>query len=146
MSKQPQNLNNHIRFFPLHHFFITPLSLFFFAYTVIELVSGGDDLLSRITTLALGLVVLTVPLVARIYGTKNQDRIIRLEMRQRYYELTGKPFEEKERQLSKGQIIALRFASNEELVQLVDQAINERLTAKSIKHEIKKWKADHWRV
>lgn len=146
MSKNRQNVNNHIRFFPLHHFFITPLSLFFFVYTVIEFVSGGDDLLSRIATLALGLVVLTVPLVARIYGTKNQDRIIRLEMRQRYHELTGKSFEEKERQLSKGQIIALRFASNEELIQLVDQAINEGLTAKSIKHKIRNWKADHWRV
>ncbi len=44
-------------------------------------------------------------------------------MRNRYYHLTGKSFDEKERQLKLGQIIGLRFASDEELLNLMDRAI-----------------------
>jgi hypothetical protein len=48
--------------------------------------------------------------------------------------------------LKLGQIIALRFASNEELLGLMDRAIAEKLTAKEIKQQIKNWKGDYIRV
>jgi hypothetical protein len=90
--------------------------------------------------------LLLISLAARIYGLKNQDRIIRMEMRQRYFELTGQRFVEKEKQLRLSQIIALRFASDEELLELMDRAISEKLTGKQIKSAIRNWQADHRRV
>ena len=67
-------------------------------------------------------------------------------MRNRYFHLTGKTFDEKERELRLGQIIALRFASDAELLNLMDRAIAEKITAKEIKQQIKNWKGDYLRV
>jgi hypothetical protein len=60
--------------------------------------------------------------------------------------LTGKTFDEKERELKLGQIIALRFASDAELLNLMDRAIAENLSSKEIKQQIKNWKGDYLRV
>ena len=67
-------------------------------------------------------------------------------MRMRYFEMTGKAFSEKENQLTQGQIIALRFAGNDEFLQLLDRAISEKLSATEIKLAITDWKADEKRV
>jgi hypothetical protein len=48
--------------------------------------------------------------------------------------------------LTLGQIIALRFASNEELLALMDRAIAEKLTSKEVKQQIKNWRGDYIRV
>jgi|ERR1043165_2651262 hypothetical protein len=80
------------------------------------------------------------------YSLGNQNRIVRLEMRLRYYLLTGKRFEEIERQLSFGRIAALRFASDEELPALIGRAVNENLTSDQIKRAIKHWLPDKMRV
>lgn len=93
-----------------------------------------------------GFVLFLMPIVARIYATKNQDRIIRMEMRQRYFELTGSSFRPIEKLLSKQQIIALRFAADEELIELIDRAIKEELSARTIKQSVKQWQPDYWRV
>jgi len=44
------------------------------------------------------------------------------------------------------QIIALRFAPDDEFVILADRAIKENLSPVEIKKEIKNWRADHHRV
>jgi hypothetical protein len=85
-------------------------------------------------------------MITRVYALKNQDRLIRLEMRQRYFELTGTSFNSKENQLKLSQIIALRFASNEELLALIDLAIKDKLSNKEIKMAITNWQADLLRV
>ncbi len=64
----------------------------------------------------------------------------------RYYHLTGLPFFEKEKQLKLGQIIALRFAGDEELLPLIEKSIKENLRPKEIKLQIKNWKGDYRRV
>ena len=97
--------------------------------------------------LFIGAVVLfLLPILARVYALKLQNRIILNEMRNRYFHLTGKTFDEKEQDLKLGQIIALRFAGNDELLGLMDRAIAEKLTAKEIKKQIKNWKGDYIRV
>jgi hypothetical protein len=58
-----------------------------------------------------------------MYALTLQNRIILNEMRIRYFHLTGKTFDEKEQNLKLGQIIALRFASDEEILGLMDRAI-----------------------
>ena len=80
------------------------------------------------------------------YALDNQNRIVRLEMRLRYFQLTGKRFEPLEQQLSFGQIAALRFASDEELLPLTDRTLKENLSAKQIKQSVTNWQGDYMRV
>ena len=91
-------------------------------------------------------VLVLLPLIARMYALTLQNRIIINEMRNRYFHLTGKTFDEKEQNLKLGQIIALRFAPDNELLSLMDHAIVEKLKAKEIKQQIKNWKGDYIRV
>lgn len=91
-------------------------------------------------------ILFLLPLLVRSYALKLQNRIILNEMRNRYFHLTGKTFDEKEQDLKLGQIIALRFAPDNELLSLMDRAIVEKLKAKEIKQQIKNWKGDYIRV
>lgn len=79
----------------------------------------------------------------RSFPLKAQDRAIRAEENFRYYILTGKPLPSG---LRLGQIIALRFASDEEFPALVQRAITENMRSKEIKQAIQNWKADYHRV
>jgi hypothetical protein len=72
-----------------------------------------------------------------------QDRAIRAEENMRHYIMTGKLLD---RQLTMPQIIALRFASDAEFLELAKRAIDEKLTNKQIKEAIKDWRADHHRA
>jgi hypothetical protein len=48
--------------------------------------------------------------------------------------------------LTKQQIVALRFASDEELGALLDRAVRDNLPPKEIKAAVKQWRADHYRT
>jgi hypothetical protein len=74
---------------------------------------------------------------------RAQDRAIRAEENFRHFRLTGKPFDYR---LRLHQVIALRFAVDEEMPALAKKAVEENLTAKQIKQEIKNWRPDHHRV
>jgi len=80
------------------------------------------------------------------YALNNQNRIVRLEMRFRYYVLTHERLEKMEDRLSFEQISALRFASDEELPALVNRTLNENLSPDDIKKSVKNWYPDHMRV
>lgn len=80
------------------------------------------------------------------YALTSQNRIIKLEVKFRYYVLTQKNFEEIASKLSDGQIYALRFASDEEFVSLVEKTISEGLNSNEIKKSIVRWKADNERM
>jgi hypothetical protein len=79
----------------------------------------------------------------RTFALKAQDRAIRAEESLRYFILTGKAIDSR---LSIGQIIALRFASDDEFVALSNRAATENLSSKGIKEAIQNWKADFYRV
>ena len=75
-----------------------------------------------------------------------QNRVVRLEMRVRYFQLTGQSFTSLEQKMSFGQIAALRFAPDDELLPLIERAVNEHLSADTIKKSIKNWQPDFMRV
>jgi hypothetical protein len=91
----------------------------------------------------LSVIVFLLAWYARGVALKAQDRAIRAEENFRYYLATGKVFP---KELRMGQIIALRFASDDEFVALTAKAIAENLTNKQIKELIKNWKADNNRA
>jgi len=139
-----QNYTNHRRFHPLYHYTALPLSLLSFIILTLLLIKevSWTNLLIALLTISNFIVLALV----RGYAIKNQDRIIRLEMRQRYFELSGKSFSENEKQLKLAQIIALRFAQDEELLLLVEETIKQNMSADQIKQTIQHWKADNNRV
>ncbi|MBM3169400.1 MAG: hypothetical protein FJZ76_09050 [Bacteroidetes bacterium] len=142
-----QNFKNHARYSKFHHFLITPLSAIYFGWTLAKMDFTTNDSALESVYLFLGaFLILLLPNLARVYALKLQNRIILNEMRSRYFHLTGSTFGEKEKNLKLGQIIALRFASDEEILPLMDKAIAEKLPAKEIKMQIKNWKGDYIRV
>lgn len=80
------------------------------------------------------------------YALTLQNRTVRLEMRLRYYQLTQRRLEFIEYQLSFKQLAALRFASDDQLPYLLNEAIAEKLSINDIKKRIKNWHADDMRV
>ena len=142
-----QNYENHTRYNPLHHFVLIPLTTIFFGWTISKIdFSSQETVLESGYLFISSFILVLLPLIARMYALTLQNRIILNEMRNRYFHLTGKTFEEKEQNLKLGQIIALRFASDDELLGLMDRAIAEKLKAKEIKQQIKNWKGDYIRV
>ena len=140
-----QNFKNHVRYFPLHHFILSPLTLSGVIISIVMLFSDRN-LTEKIFFVVIAHSVFLTSLIARMYATKNQDRTIRAEMRLRYFILTGKRFETLEDKLTMGQIVALRFASDEELPALIEKTTIENLSPKAIKENIKNWTADNKRV
>ena len=88
------------------------------------------------------LAVVTLLVMSRRYTTALQDRIIRLEMRTRCGPLLTADQQRQFAQLSKPQLVALRFASDAELPSLLDRAVRENLSADDIKRAIKNWQPD----
>jgi hypothetical protein len=72
-----------------------------------------------------------------------QNRAIRAEENLRHFAMTGKLLDPN---LKMGQIVALRFASDEEYLALAKRAIEENLSRDDIKKAIKNWRADYHRV
>lgn len=142
-----QNYSNHARYYPFHHFVITPLTLIYLGVTVYRMdFSTSENISTSLYSLLGAIILVLLPLLARIYALKTQNRIILMEMRQRYFHLTGTSFYPKEKLLKLGQIIALRFAGDEELEALIENAIQNRLSPKEIKIQVKNWQGDYRRV
>jgi hypothetical protein len=75
-----------------------------------------------------------------------QDRVIRLEERLRLQALAPSEWHAQIYRLNEDQLIGLRFASDDEVVDLAKQALEESLTRKQIKERIKIWRTDDWRI
>lgn len=146
-NMKKQDYSNHIRFYTPHHFIFYPL-------IIAAMVWAGWHAKTQPETAELWIAIAAIFgvmgwlsfMLRQHYALTNQNRIVRLEMRLRYYELTGQRLEPVEHKLSFGQLAALRFASNEELPALVQRTLSEQLTPDAIKRSIKNWVADDMRV
>ncbi|MCC2546018.1 DUF6526 family protein [Hymenobacter sp. BT175] len=149
MADQPTK--NKQMFYPWHHFVLLPAALILAIYGIRRYVNvaGNDDEISRLwfTVMLLAVVGLGVLWMLRQhYALELQDRIIRLEVRQRYFELTGQSLRPLEAQLTLSQIMGLRFAGDAELPALVQAAIKEKLSSKDIQARIQDFQFDYLRV
>jgi hypothetical protein len=102
-------------------------------------------------TLGVGLValaaaVLVLIAISRIYTTALQDRIIKLEMQLRSSRVLSPAQQASLSRLRKPQVVALRFASDGELPELVERAERENLDADQIKRAIRSWVPDYDRT
>lgn len=143
---EEQNFKNHSRLVPLFHYVAFSLILFSFVVSVIyfiKTVLNESGRVHALAAVALCAAVILALWFARSFALKAQDRAIRAEENLRYFTLTGNLLDTK---LRMSQIVALRFAPNNELVDLAKRAVEENLSAKEIKGAIKLWKADYNRV
>ena len=142
-----QNYENHIRFYPPYHFVFLPLIFAMLGGSIYCVFHFPERRLEWMAIAALFFMMLALAYMLRQhYSIGNQDRIIRLELRLRYYQLTGQRFETAENRLSVGQIAALRFAPDDELPRLVERTLEEHLSPDNIKKQIRNWLPDHMRL
>ncbi|WP_151086771.1 DUF6526 family protein [Hymenobacter baengnokdamensis] len=142
---------NPARYYPLHHFILLPLTLLMVIYTIRRYanLAGDDSELSRLWfSLAAVTLLFFVALVMlrQHYALTLQDRLARLEVRQRYFELSGQRFATLEKDLSLKQILTLRLAGDQELPTLAQAATREKLTPKDIMARINDFQLDTMRV
>lgn len=141
-----QNYNNHRQIVPIMHYLLMPLSimvgLMSIGYTLVKLISGQFTF-ETIIILFFGVLFMVFIPYSRLFVLQLQDRAIITEFEFRYYRVTGQWIDPK---LSKKQLIALRFASDDELQVLCQRALHENLAPDDIKKAIKNWRADYDRV
>lgn len=142
---EAQNYQNHIRWYPIVHFVLTPILLFNLIWQAVRLYQEPRWDRAESVLLAIAFIILSI--AARLQALKAQDRAIRLEETLRYKEILPEDLAEKASRLKIGQMIALRFAPDEELPELARRTLNGELkTSKEIKSAIKNWRGDYLRV
>lgn len=145
MAETPQTYKNHARFFPLFHFFVGPILILNVLNTLRHLYNrpARDTVWEVVVAAAL----LGLAFVARVMALTVQDRVIRLEMRLRMQQILPAELCARTDQLTRQQLVALRFASDAELAELVREVLDGRLqTQKAIKERVRQWTADYLRA
>ncbi|MFY0481374.1 DUF6526 family protein [Flavobacterium sp. PLA-1-15] len=145
-TKKRQSYTNHIQFYPAHHFVFYPLAILLLILSISMVFIQEDKLLWGFIAAIIVLIIWVSYMLRQHYSLILQNRIIRLEVRYRYFVLTNERLELIEHHLRDSQIFALRFASDEELPQLVHRAIKEGLSSRRIKKSIVNWIPDNNRV
>jgi hypothetical protein len=142
-----QQYKNHKKYYFPHHFIFLPMMAFL---TGLGIRNAFHDPLHQLEWLLFGIVSFCIFYLAVMlrqhYALGNQDRIVRLEFRLRYFELFGKRSEQVEEKLSFSQIAALRFAGDHEFAGLLEQALDKNMSADEIKRSIQQWKPDNMRL
>ena len=141
-----QNYANHRRIIPLFHVvtFFTIVLLIVGAVVNLCMSFGNHDrLYSASLILIISIILIFFFFFFRGFALKAQDRAIRAEENLRHFVLTGKLLDKK---LSIRQVIALRFASDEEFVELAAKAAAGDMKPNEIKQAIKNWKGDYHRA
>jgi hypothetical protein len=141
-----QTYNNHIRFYPPHHFIYYPIILAFLSFSVYFAFTTKDVIIWSFLSAIFVVLFCLAFMLRQHYALTLQNRIVRLELRYRYLATTGERFEEFEERFNDAQIFALRFAPDIELQELTKQAITKNLSGDEIKKSIQNWKADYQRV
>ena len=145
MASTPQSFANHTRWQPPLHFFVLPVMLINVIWAIVVFVKAPDRNSGWWIVVSLALLVLVF--FVRVNPLKAQDRLIRLEEKLRYQQLLSPALCQQAVALSPNQIIALRFAGDDELEELVTAVLAGKLTRnKEIKSAIKNWRADTFRV
>ncbi|NMR34409.1 hypothetical protein HIO71_09340 [Chryseobacterium aquaticum] len=142
-----QNYSNHRKFYAPHHFIYLPALLVLEGYGIYKVWNDEDHQLTWILfSIIIFLILYLAIMVRQHYALGNQNRIVRLEFRQRYFEIFNKRSDEVCEKLNFGQIAALRFAYDEEFKELLNKALTENISGDEIKKSIKNWRPDNHRI
>ncbi len=143
---QEQNYANHRQFVPAYHVVLSGILLLTLIGSLVNLYKSLGDherLYSAALIVVLVVTSIMIALFCRIFSLKAQDRAIRAEENLRHYMLTGKLLDPR---LNIRQIVALRFASDDEFAALAARAAQESMAPDAIKQAVQHWRADTHRV
>ncbi len=146
-----QNLKNHRKYYPLHHFIFYPIMLILLVLSLFEFWDNAVDergvslIWLMVSAVIISIIILSF-MLRQHYALGLQDRLIINEFKFRYFALTGKRLETLSYQFSDAQIFALRFSEDEDLIELINKTIENDWSSSEIKQNIKNWKADNKRI
>ncbi len=146
-----QNLKNHRKFYPLHHFIFYPISIVLLGISLFQVFininhnSNFVRIWSVISAVVILMIILSL-MLRQHYALGLQDRIIINEFKLRYFTLAGTRLENLPYQFSDSQIFALRFSEDQDLLELINKTIENDWSASKIKENITNWKADNKRI
>lgn len=143
---KPQSYINHIRFYSPHHFVYYPVLILFLVTSIYFAITSANQLLWAFIAVVFVFLFCLAFMLRQHYALILQNRIVKLELRYRYFVLTGNRLETIEYKFTDDQLYALRFASDVEFLPLMDRALKENLSGDDIKKTIVYWKGDYSRV
>jgi hypothetical protein len=145
MADTGQNYKNHTKFFPLFHFVAVPILVLNFVNEVRHAWMNPNRSTAFAALVAFGFVAAVF--ASRLMALKVQDRVIRLELQARMRGCLPAELQARMHELTPRQMVALRFASDQELADLVRDVLAGKLaTQKAIKLQIKNWQGDYLRA
>ena len=143
-ESQAQSFANHGKIVPLYHFGISLILLANLLWSGWRMVSAPE--VDTVLNLLVAVALIGLFWYARIFPLTVQDRVIRLEMRLRLQQILSADLRTRIDELGRGQLVALRFAGDGEMEELVQWVLDENVKdQKSIKQRIKDWQGDHLR-
>lgn len=140
-----QSFKNHAKMDPKYHYVLTPILVANLVYRLWNL-WRREFTWDAVGGVVLAVTLILMALIIRLYSLKVQDRVIRLEERMRLMTVLPEKMRSRIQELTEDQLIALRFASDDELPELVEKTLAGKLDRKAIKAQIQYWRPDHWRV
>ena len=143
-EKKPQNYKNHAKFIPVFHYIALPLLLINFLAALFRLTQNIN--FYALNDLGLAVALIIVAVFTRLFALKAQARVIRLEEQLRIQALLPDALKTDAGRLTMGQIVALRFASDEELAELTQDALDHNTSPNALKQAVKDWRPDYDRV
>jgi uncharacterized protein DUF6526 len=153
--RESQNFANHGKIVPAFHFFLIPVLVFNVFHAGYWLLFAGGHhaawgigaLIAAALNVLMALALLVLAFLARLFALGAQDRVIRLEERIRYQQLLPDNLKLRINEFSTNQLVALRFAGDEELPALARKVLDDNLTdRRAIKQMIQNWRADYQRI
>jgi hypothetical protein len=145
MAEQQQTYANHTRWLPPFHFFVLPVLLLNVLDSLRHLFMA-PSLSTAFGAVVASAIFLGLALAREMVNTV-QDRVIRLEMRLRLAQLLPPDLRSRIDDLRPKQLVALRFAADGELPELVRDVLARKYTTpKDIKLQIKSWQGDWLRA
>jgi hypothetical protein len=144
-----QNYANHAKFVPGFHFVTFGILVINLIWSLVRLfwVLPGTNFFDRLLSVAVAVALALMAWYLRVFPLKAQDRVIRLEETLRLERLLPADLRPRIGDLRPGQLIALRFASDEELPDLTRAVLAGEVTAPGeIKKRVRSWRADHFRM
>jgi hypothetical protein len=145
-----QNFASHVRYVPGFHFVtfgILTINLLWSLFRLFWAVPGMPPLPDRLLNVAVAVALALLAWYTRTFPLKAQDRIIRLEERLRLERLLPADLRPRINDLRASQLIALRFASDEEVPELAREVLAGTLASpRDIKKKVRSWRADHFRM
>lgn len=144
---ESQNYKNHRKFYPPHHFIYLPLLILLEVFGVYKIFNEEENKLAwELFSIVIFLIFYLAFMLRQHYAIGLQNRLVRLEFKQRYFEIFNQRSDEVEEKLSFSQIAALRFAYDDEFKDLLYKALHENISGDEIKRSIKNWRPDQHRI